>query len=128
MSQPDSPCQGVTSRTYHKPEPTRNFRQSSPEPNKTEQRYADHLWQRMIAGEVIYYRFGAIHLRLARRTFYKPDFIVVTPDEIQIHEVKGHQEDDARVKIKSAAYEYFYFRFYQVTLENGQWKFEEILP
>mgnify|MGYP000709901871 CR=1 FL=1 len=128
VSYPDTACQEKPN-TSTKPRPTSKFRQSTPDMNKTEQRYAEHLWFRMIAGEVIHYRFGAIHLRLARHTFYKPDFIVVTPDEIQIHEVKGHQEDDARVKIKCAAYEYFFFRFLQVNISSdNEWVFEEIRP
>ena len=132
LSDADTACQPdvspSTSRTSEKPSPVRNFRQSGPDKNKLEQKYEEHLWMRMIAGEVLDFRFGALRLRLARNTFYAPDFIVVTPQEIQIHETKGHQEDDARVKIKAAAREYFYFRFFQIRLTDNEWKFEEILP
>lgn len=40
---------------------------------------------------------------MADKTFYSPDFIVPALDCIEVHEVKGHWEDDARVKIKVAA-------------------------
>lgn len=72
--------------------------------NKTEQRYADHLESRKVRGEILYYAFDSLKFRLADKTFYTPDFIVMKANgEIEIHEVKGHWEDDARVKIKVAA-------------------------
>lgn len=43
-------------------------------------------------------------LRLADNTFYSPDFAVMMSDgRMQMHEVKGFWQDDARVKIKVAA-------------------------
>ena len=80
------------------------------EMNKTEARYAEHLEH--IKGSVIaWYKFEAVKLRLADNTFYTPDFAVMLIDgPIEMHEVKGFWEDDARVKIKVAA-ETFPFRF-----------------
>ena len=47
---------------------------------------------------------------------------------MEIHETKGHWEDDARVKIKVAA-TLFPFRFFAITQgrkeKKGQWIFEE---
>lgn len=72
--------------------------------NKTEQRYASHLEGLKICGEIQYYAFDSMKFRLADKTFYSPDFIVLrATDELEAHEVKGHWEDDARVKIKVAA-------------------------
>lgn len=72
--------------------------------NKTERNYAGHLESLKIAGEVLYYAFDSIKFRLADKTFYSPDFIVMkATGELEAHEVKGHWEDDARVKIKVAA-------------------------
>lgn len=81
--------------------------------NKTEQAYARFLEQRKLAGEIVEYKFEDVKLRLAKRTFYTPDFLVHRDEDdvLEIHEVKGHWEDDAKVKIKTAAKEYPMFKF-----------------
>lgn len=97
--------------------------------NGTEERYAaDVLTPGKLAGEVLDWRFEAIKLRLADNTFYEPDFIVVTPELFEIHEVKGHWEDDARVKIKVAARLYPWLRFVAVKYDSKakRFLFEEI--
>lgn len=74
------------------------------EMNKTEQAYERHLMDRQIIGDVAWYKFEGIKLRLADNTFYTPDFLVMLSDgQIQCHEVKGFWQDDAKVKIKVAA-------------------------
>ena len=81
------------------------------EMNKTEQAYAAHLELLKAAGEVLWYRFEGLKLRLADNTFYTPDFAVLTRELVlECHEVKGYWQDDARVKIKVAA-EMYPFRF-----------------
>lgn len=83
--------------------------------NKTEAAYAAHLDLLIGAGEIQWYRFEGIKLRLADNTFYTPDFAVMAADGVmEIHEVKGFWEGDARVKIKVAASQYP-FRFKAVT-------------
>ena len=58
--------------------------------NKTEEAYAGHLRLLMLAGEVLHYEFEPLKLRLADKTFYTPDFMVVRRDGlIELHEVKG---------------------------------------
>jgi hypothetical protein len=96
--------------------------------NQLESRYAELL---MIATqtkpqEVATFRFERIKLRLADSTFYSPDFMVVRPDGlIEFHEVKGHWEDDARVKVKVAAEMYPEFRFVAVMWDRREgWKYE----
>jgi len=89
----------------------RGVRRKPGEMNKTEQAYADHLEALRIGGEVVAWTFDALKLRLADNTFYTPDFLVQKPDDtLEVHEVKGHWEDDARVKMKVAA-SLFPFRF-----------------
>jgi hypothetical protein len=79
--------------------------------NKTEAAYAAHLEGRKVLGQIEWFAFEAVKLKLAPNTFYTPDFVVMTCDGvIEFHEVKGHWEDDARVKVKVAA-ELFPFRF-----------------
>ena len=99
--------------------------------NKTEQRYAEYLdLLKNVTGKIVDWRFEPFKLRLAKRTYYTPDFVVVLPDgTIRIIEVKGHWEDDARVKIKVAAETYWWFEFTAVTViakrDGGGWKEEQ---
>lgn len=81
--------------------------------NSTETAYAEHLELRRRAGEIVAFDFEAIKLRLAKRTFYEPDFLVTMADgSIEIHEVKGGPiEDDSAVKIKVAAKQFPCFKF-----------------
>lgn len=93
--------------------------------NKTESQYANELALRVMTGEVRVYRFEAIKLRLANATFYSPDFLVILADwTIELHEVKGHWEDDARVKWKVAAEQFPEFTFVAVARTKGGWKKE----
>lgn len=82
------------------------------EMNKTERAYSQLLELRKAAGEVLWWKYQGVKLRLADNTFYTPDFDVVVADGgMEMHEVKGHWLDDARVKIKVAADLYpFVFR------------------
>jgi len=97
--------------------------------NKTEAAYAENLNRRMLAGEVLWFKFEGIKLRLADATFYSPDFaVMVDSGQMEMHEVKGFWQDDARVKIKVAA-SLFPFRFIAVQplakKVGGGWKTEE---
>lgn len=75
--------------------------------NKTEARYAAHLEVLKNLGLVKWWAFEAITFRLAPRTSYTPDFLVLTRDDLlECHEVKGALavvQEDARVKVKVAA-------------------------
>ncbi|MCI3970818.1 MULTISPECIES: hypothetical protein [Burkholderia] len=90
--------------------------------NKTEAAYAELLTARVHVGEILEFKFESLKLRLADRTWYTPDFAIVLPDGTrEIHEVKGHWTDDARVKIKVAAELYPYYRFSAVRRVKGEW-------
>jgi len=90
--------------------------------NKTEAAYAELLAARVHVGEILEFKFESIKLRLADRTWYTPDFALVLPDGArEIHEVKGHWTDDARVKVKVAAELYPYYRFIAVRRVRGEW-------
>lgn len=72
--------------------------------NRTEAAYAAFLDTLILCKDVLWWKFEAAKLRLADNTFYSPDFLVLRADgALECHEVKGHWEDDARVKIKVAA-------------------------
>jgi len=92
--------------------------------NKTETAYGHHLQLLLTAGEILWYRFEGIKLRLADKTFYTADYNVMRADGLlEIHEVKGVWTDDARVKIKVAADQYP-FRFIAVKKSKGGWEYE----
>ncbi|AEJ01248.1 hypothetical protein Nit79A3_1416 [Nitrosomonas sp. Is79A3] len=96
--------------------------------NKTEIAYSQHLEALKSCGEIVWWKFEAIKLRLADSTFYTVDFFVMKASgELEAHEVKGYWMDDARVKIKVAAGLYP-FRFIAVqkksNKQGGGWKIE----
>ncbi|MDX6911769.1 DUF1064 domain-containing protein [Hafnia paralvei] len=97
--------------------------------NKTESEYCQLLELRKRVGEIVWYRFEGVKLRLADNTFYTPDFaVMLSSGEMEMHEVKGFWTDDARVKIKVAA-EQYPFRFIAVKPKakktGGGWEVEE---
>lgn len=81
------------------------------------------------SGSIQWYAFEAMKFKLADKTFYTPDFIVMTHEGyLEAHEVKGFWEDDARVKIKCAA-EKFPIKFIAWKLDKTAphgWAAEEI--
>lgn len=97
--------------------------------NKLESAYAAHLTQLQHAGDVAWYRFEGVKLRLADNTFYTPDFAIMLADgRLQMHETKGGPwADDARVKIKVAASIYpmqFVAVKARAQKDGGGWSYE----
>lgn len=87
--------------------------------NGLEARYSIHLEMLRQTGRVESWRFEDMKFRLANRTFYTPDFWVVLPDgQVELHEVKGRWEDDARVKLKVAAERFHEFGFVAITYDR----------
>lgn len=73
-------------------------------PSRAEQRYADMLEARRVSSQIRAWKAQPCGLRLAAKTFYHPDFLVVLADgRCEFHEVKGWMRDDANVKLKVAA-------------------------
>ena len=98
--------------------------------NKTEQAYElEVLKPAMQDGSISWYRFEGIKLRLADNTFYTPDYCVMRSDgTMEMHEVKGFWQEDARVKIKVAADMYplkFIAVKRQAKKNGGGWSIEE---
>ena len=97
--------------------------------NKTEFRYSQQLDALKHAGGIQCWFFEPVKLRLAPKTWYTPDFGVVTAHgKPEFHEVKGATKegrprwtDDARVKLKVAAEHYPQFRFVVTWLHDGSW-------
>ncbi len=98
------------------------------EMNRLEAAYALQLEARKIAGEIAWYRYEAVKLRLAAKTFLTVDFFVMLANgELEAHECKGFMEDDAAVKLKVAAAMYP-FRFFLVRFPNKRtgWQIAEV--
>jgi hypothetical protein len=94
--------------------------------NATERGYGAVLEARRAAGEVLWYKFEGLRFQLAPATAYTPDFAVMVADNtIELHEVKGYWQDDAKAKIKIASSMYP-FRFVAVQKvakkQGGGWK------
>ena len=97
--------------------------------NKTETAYAEYLESEKVLGNILWYKFEGITLKLADDTRYTPDFFVINKDrELECREVKSVWRDDSKVKIKIAS-ELFPFRFIAVYAktkkEGGGWRIEE---
>lgn len=98
--------------------------------NKTEQAYElEVLKPAMQDGSISWYRFEGVKFRLADNTFYTPDYCVMRSDgTMEMHEVKGFWQDDARVKIKVAA-DMYPLKFIAVKRRakknGGGWSIEE---
>lgn len=97
--------------------------------NKTEVAYAEYLKQLQAVGGILWHKFEGVKLRLADNTFYSPDFAVMQANgQLEMHEVKGFWQDDARVKIKVAA-DMYPFKFValkpRAKKNGGGWEIEE---
>ena len=108
------------SRLTMRPRP----RQEAGKMNKSEEAYSRHLEALKHLKQIRRWVFEPFKLRLADRTFYEFDFMVVKEEHIEIHEFKGHWEDDARVKIKVAAELFPEFLFVGVTMKKGNYEYE----
>ena len=99
--------------------------------NSTEAAYAKRLERLKLAGEVLWYKFEGIKLRLADNTFLTIDFPVMLADgQLQMHDVKGSKSvfsDDARVKMKLAAdiYPFQIIAAYPTDRKFSSWVLEE---
>ena len=100
------------------------------EMNRTEAAYGKLLNDRLIAGEIIWYAFEFVTLKIAADTRYTPDFAVLLANrDLEFHEVKGFAMDDSMVKIKVAA-RLFPARFYLIHALpkklGGGWDIKEV--
>ena len=103
----------------------------NPAMNKTEAEYAGMLEARRLRGEVAWWRYEAITLKLADNTRYTPDFLVLLPDGVlEIHETKGgYIREDGWLKLKVAA-ALFPFRFFlcqkAAKKDGGEWSIRRV--
>jgi hypothetical protein len=97
--------------------------------NQLERDYAGHLFAARSAGEILWYEYEAITLRLGHDCRYTPDFFVeLANGELELRECKGpHRWEDSIVKLRTAAAKYP-FRFYLVERDGMGWKTTEVKP
>ena len=90
--------------------------------NKTEAAYAKYLETLKETGEVSWFEFEPMNLKLADKCFYRVDFLVMMKSgQLECHEVKGgYMTDDSLVKFKVAACK-FPFTFRMFSLKKGEW-------
>ncbi|MDR5777289.1 MULTISPECIES: DUF1064 domain-containing protein [unclassified Caballeronia] len=103
------------------------------EQNATERRYEAHLEQQRRSGEIQWYMFEGIKLKLAPRTFLTVDYVVLPASGVlEMHDVKGARaifSDDAKVKMKVAARIFplvFKVVYPRKARDGGGWDVEEI--
>lgn len=101
------------------------------ERNKTELAYEEVLKALQRDGQIAWFKFEGVKLRLADNTFYTPDFAVMLDSgQMEMHEVKGARSifaDDAKVKVKVAAETYpfpFVVAFPIPKSRGGGWEFD----
>lgn len=116
--------------------------------NDIEAEYATMLDNSVMDGEILGWRFEPMAFKLADKTTYTPDFLVVHYDKFQIVEVKARgklkivtsavtgkarkkqwtsKRDDAIVKVKVAASMFPWFEWvYAYHEANGTWATEHV--
>ena len=99
--------------------------------NKLELQYAERLEGEKRAGRILEYYYEPLAIKLAPKTFWHPDFLVLTAAHfIELHECKGFMEDHANVKIKTAAAMFWWLTVYVVkrkkARDGGGWDIREI--
>ncbi len=107
--------------------------QASTEPrprgmNRLESRFAAELAAWKATGQIEWWGYEVLKLRLAKGAWYKPDFLVQFKQGFVLYETKGFMREAANVRIKVAAETYRFFKFIVVRLVKGQWHYTEIEP
>lgn len=103
------------------------------EMNRTEAAYAQLLTGQLQQGEILWWKFEGIKLRLADNCFLTVDFAVMNrAGELQMIDVKGARavwSDDSKVKMRVAAELYpfpFFVAFPQSKKDGGGFLVEAI--
>jgi hypothetical protein len=105
-------------------------RMKTGERNRSEIAYEQQVLEPALqSGEIQWYSFDGIKLRLAGNTFLTVDYAVLTKyGYLEMHDVKGHKRiymEDAKVKMKVAA-EMYPFTFKVAFGPSGGWQIEEV--
>lgn len=93
--------------------------------NKTESQYAWILEAQKRSGEIKWYGFEKIKLKISSlNCWYNIDFMVVDKDDVvKMIEIKGgHIWDDSIVKFKAVCELYPFVKFIMIQYKNKEWK------
>jgi len=93
--------------------------------NNTEKRYAQQLELLRKSGNISSWTYECIKFKLGNGAWYTPDFVVTKEDVMEIHEIKGHWKEAAKVRIKVASTLYPQFRWMAVYWKKKRWIYEE---
>lgn len=92
--------------------------------NGLEQEWADILETMKRSKYIIDWKYEPFNLRLANNTYYRPDFMVIYPGHIEIHEIKGgFIRDDSVKAFKVAAEQFPWFVFKMIQKRNKNSEF-----
>lgn len=95
--------------------------------NGLERDHNARLLTLVAAGDVLWFAFNDVRLRIGVGAYFKPDFFVVYADgRIECHETKGFEREAALTRIKAAALRYPHIGFILVKSEGSSWGFETI--
>lgn len=106
-------------------------RLKSGEMNKLEAKYDALLRARLLAGEIAWYAFHGLRLRLGDGVIYEPDFAVMALDgTLEIHETKGGLPVAGGMSKPKIAAGMFPFRFFvlkqRLVKDGGGFSCEEV--
>lgn len=97
--------------------------------NKTEGAYWDRLQTLVRGGLLAWCGYEVVTFKLAHDTRYTPDFIIITNDgAVEAHETKGFFREDALVKVKVAAEQIRWCRFFVVKKTADGWESKHVDP
>jgi hypothetical protein len=90
--------------------------------NSWEREWADALEVRRLAGEVIWWGYEKVKLKLGDGVYYVPDFMVAMQNGgIQFHEIKGHSRALGIAKFKIAASLFPFAEFFMFRKDAKGW-------
>jgi len=117
--------QFVSAQAKAKPKGKGRIRHVPGQMNKTEAAYAEHLALLLRAGDILWWKFEAVTLKLAPDLRWTPDFLVMLGDgSLELHDTKGHMELHARAKMLVVAHTWpFVVRV--VKRAGGGWEVKE---
>jgi hypothetical protein len=110
-------------RMGEKPEKKKKVAPYAPYRSLWELEYAQHLNERLAAGEIVEWHYEAVRFKWAPKTTYTPDFLLLYPDGSQeFVEVKGYLRESANVKFKTCAERYKGFKWSMQHKVKGIWR------
>lgn len=99
--------------------------------NETERKYSRRLKAMLHAGEIAWYGYECIKMRLSEGSFYRTDFMVVTKEGyIELHDTKAYFKSKKKpgiteasmVRMKGVAEKYPMFKVLATWEKDGTWE------